>query len=267
MNYIKNKLSFKKKWCLVTGATGHLGKTICYHFAELEANIIILDLDEKKCLELKKYLIKKFNIKVFICICDLQIEKERNSTITKIKKEIGNLDIIINNAALVGTSNLKNWITDFENQSLDSWRASIEVNLTAVFHLCQGLTPLLKKSKIANIVNISSIYGLLAPDKNLYSKTKMNNPAGYAISKAGLIQLTKWLSTTLSPSVRVNAIAPGGIFRNQNPYFIKKYNKSTPLNRMATEEDIAGGVIFFASELANYITGQVLSIDGGKGVW
>ena len=61
MNYIKNKLSFKKKWCLVTGATGHLGKTICYHFAELDANIIILDLDEKKCLELKKYLIKKFN--------------------------------------------------------------------------------------------------------------------------------------------------------------------------------------------------------------
>ena len=201
----------------------------------IRCQYIILDLDEKKCLELKKYLIKKFNIKVFICICDLQIEKERNSTITKIKKEIGNLDIIINNAALVGTSNLKNWITDFENQSLDSWRASIEVNLTAVFHLCQGLTPLLKKSKIANIVNISSIYGLLAPDKNLYSKTKMNNPAGYAISKAGLIQLTKWLSTTLSPSVRVNAIAPGGILETKIPFY-KKYNKSTPLNRMATEE-------------------------------
>ena len=267
MNLIKNKINFKGKWCLVTGATGFLGRKICYSFAELNSNIIIMDIDEKKSKKLKKNLTNKYNIKVLIYICDLQIEDQRNSIIKKIKKDIKKLDIFVNNAALVGTSNLKNWITNFENQSLDSWRASIEVNLTAVFHLCQGLIPILRKSKTANIVNISSIYGLLAPDRNLYSKTKMNNPAGYSISKGGLIQLTKWLSTTLSPKIRVNAVAPGGIFRNQNPVFIKKYNKTTPLNRMAKEEDIVGGVIFFASELSSYITGQVLSIDGGRGNW
>ena len=267
MKFIEKKINLKNKWTLVTGSTGYLGKKIVNTLAELGSNIIILDLNKKKCEKLKNQIKKKYKIKIKIYICDLEEAVERAQFIKSLKLEINKLDILINNASLVGDSNLKGWSTNFENQSIEAWKRSIEVNVTAAFHLTQGLVSLLKKSKGASIVNISSIYGMYGPDLRLYKDTKIYNPAGYAVSKGGLIQLTRWLSTTLSPKVRVNAISPGGILRDQEKKFIKRYNAGTPLGRMAKEEDIIGGVIFLATDLSNYVTGQVLTIDGGRGVW
>jgi NAD(P)-dependent dehydrogenase (short-subunit alcohol dehydrogenase family) len=121
----------------------------------------------------------------------------------------------------------------------------------------------MNKSKNASIINISSIYGVNAPDWNLYQDTNINNPAAYSISKAGLIYMTKWLASTLAPNIRVNAISPGGILRQQEKLFIKKYNEKTLLNRMATESDVSEPVLFLASNMSSYITGQNLIIDGG----
>ena len=131
----------------------------------------------------------------------------------------------------------------------------------------QGLTPLLRKSKGANIINIGSTYGTWAPDHSLYEGTSMGNPAAYASSKAGLIQLTKWLSTTLASSIRVNAISPGGVLRSQPQIFVKKYKARTPLKRMAKEDDFRGAIAYLASDLSSYVTGQNLAVDGGWGVW
>jgi NAD(P)-dependent dehydrogenase (short-subunit alcohol dehydrogenase family) len=125
----------------------------------------------------------------------------------------------------------------------------------------------MKDSIGASIVNISSIYGLLGPDWRLYAETNMGNPAAYSASKGGLIQFTRWLSTTLAPSVRVNAICPGGIFRNQPGSFIAKYEYKTPMARMAKEEDFKGALGFLASDLSSYVTGQSLNVDGGWSAW
>jgi NAD(P)-dependent dehydrogenase (short-subunit alcohol dehydrogenase family) len=124
----------------------------------------------------------------------------------------------------------------------------------------------MKKSTGASIINIASIYGQLGPDWRLYDGTEMGNPAAYSSSKGGLIQLTRWLSTTLTPSVRANVICPGGIFRNQPEMFVSRYEKKTPLGRMATEDDLRGTLGFLASDLSQYLTGQVLTVDGGLGV-
>ena len=91
----------------------------------------------------------------------------------------------------------------------------------------------------------------------------MNNIAAYAVSKAGLNQLTKWCASSLGPNIRVNCISLGGIYRNQNKIFIKNYNKNIFLKRMAKENDVVGGIIFFASDMSKYVTGQNLFIDGG----
>jgi NAD(P)-dependent dehydrogenase (short-subunit alcohol dehydrogenase family) len=93
----------------------------------------------------------------------------------------------------------------------------------------------------------------------------MSSPAAYAASKAALLNLTKWLSVTIAPNVRVNSVSPGGIFRNQPDTFVSKYVAKTPLNRMAKEEDVVGSVLFLASSLSSYITGQDLRVDGGYG--
>ncbi len=173
---------------------------------------------------------------------------------------------MINNAAFVGESNLEGWTEDFDKQSVETWKRAVEVNLTAPFHLCQAFTPLLKKSKVGSIINIASIYGANAPDYSLYEGTDMGNPAGYSASKGGLIQLTRWLSTTIAPDVRVNSISPGGVWRNQSRRFVDRYEFKTPLGRMATEEDFKGIVAYLSSDLSSYVTGQNIVVDGGWSV-
>ena len=126
---------------------------------------------------------------------------------------------------------------------------------------------LLEKSQYASVINIGSIYGLYGPDMSIYEGTGLNNPAAYSASKGGLIQLTRWLSTVLAPKVRVNCISPGGILRNQPEKFVKRYVNKTPLKRMGSESDIVGAVIYLASDLSSWVTGQNLIVDGGWGVW
>lgn len=95
----------------------------------------------------------------------------------------------------------------------------------------------------------------------------MGNPAAYAASKGGLIQLTRWLATTLAPAVRVNSVSPGGIARGQPDEFVKRYEARTPLRRMATEEDFKGIIALLASDASSYITGQDIMLDGGWSAW
>ena len=101
----------------------------------------------------------------------------------------------------------------------------------------------------------------------LYGKSGLRTPAAYAASKGGLIQLTRYLATSLAPKIRVNAIAPGGIERNQDAEFIEAYANRTPLGRMATEQDICGAVRWLASSESSYVTGQVIAVDGGWTAW
>ena len=141
-----------------------------------------------------------------------------------------------------------------------------DINLTVPFLLSQQLCGLLKKSN-GKIINISSIYGIVAPDLSIYDGTDLGNPAAYASSKAGLIQLTKWLSTVLSPEIRVNSISLGGVYRNHSDIFEKNYSKRTPMGRMANTEDIIGAIIFLSTNMSDYVTGQNIIVDGGFTVW
>ena len=266
MTSFKELTNLSNRTALITGATGHLGKVFSDTLAELGADLILADLSESKLEKLSSDLRKKWGIKVDHFVCNLEIQEERTKLITKLIYSKVKLNILVNNAAFTGGSELQGWNVPFENQSIDTWRRAIEVNLTAVFDLSQGLLPLLRKAQGANIINISSIYGLYAPDWKLYEDTNLSNPAAYAVSKSGLIGLTRWLTTTISPTVRVNAIAPGGILRGQPEEFIEKYIEMTPLLRMAREEDFKGVLLFLASDLSQYVTGQVITVDGGWGL-
>jgi NAD(P)-dependent dehydrogenase (short-subunit alcohol dehydrogenase family) len=133
--------------------------------------------------------------------------------------------------------------------------------------LCQLFAHALKAGPGGSIINIASIYGQWGPDWSLYQGTAMANPAAYGASKGALIQFTRWLSTTLGPDVRANVISPGGVARGQPGSFVERYSARTPLRRMATEEDFRGAVAYLASDLSDYVTGQVLAVDGGWGAW
>ena len=267
MRTISDLMNLKGKRALITGAVGGLGQEIALTIAELGGDLLLVDLPNTDYTTVTQKVLDSCNVQVECVDCDLENEVERNSLISKVNTDSKGLNILINNAAFVGTSGLEGWVTDFESQSVDTWRRAIEVNLTAVFHLSQGLAPLLKKSAGGSIINIASIYAINGPDYSLYQGTNMGNPAAYAASKGGLLQYTRWLATTLAPHVRVNAILPGGILRNQPKEFVERYVERTPLGRMANNDDIKGVIAYLASDLSAYVTGEKILVDGGWTIW
>ena len=264
---IKELSNLQGRRALITGATGGLGKVIADTLAELGADLVLVDRPGSDFDRLSESLINRWGVKIEIQICDLEQEVRRTELLTRLNDSRSGLNILINNAAFVGTSDIQGWSAPFEQQTVETWRRALEVNLTAIFHLSQGLTPLLKVAEGANIINMASIYGMYGPDWNLYQGTSMSNPAAYGAAKGGLIQFTRWLATTIAPKIRVNAISPGGIYRNQPQNFVNRYKAKTPLRRMGTEEDFRGVIAYLASDMSKYVTGQNLLVDGGWGVW
>ncbi|WP_199911732.1 SDR family oxidoreductase [Dongshaea marina] len=246
---------------LVTGGAGHLGRLCCNLLVEQGAKVIAIDRQEA----LQNVVFHDGITPIALELASIEAEGEL--LLQKIERDFGRLDILVNNAAFVGTSELQGWSTSFAEQSIESWRACLEVNLTATFALSQLFYPLLSVREKGVIVNIGSIYGEVGPDWSLYEGTQMANPAAYAASKGGLHQLTRWLATTLAPKVRANTLVPGGIFRYQPKSFVDAYCQRTPLRRMAKEEDLAGPLLFLCSDMSCYMTGARLDVDGGWQAW
>ena len=267
MRSIKELMNLAGRTVAITGGAGHIGQAMADAVSELGASVAVIDLSPEACADVATGLAEKHGIKSVGFPVDLAEEMAVRELPTQITECLGGLDVLINCAAFVGTSGLEGWVVPFEEQSVDTWRKAMEVNLTSVFTLTQAATPFLKKSGHGSIINVSSIYGVYGPDLRLYEGTGMGSPAAYAASKGGLIQFTRWCSTVLAPDIRVNAITPGGVARNQDECFVERYEGKTPMKRMATEEDFKGAVCYLASDLSAYVTGQNLIVDGGFGVW
>jgi len=257
--------SLKDQKILVTGAAGHLGRAICEYLVLDGAVVLAVDVDEEE-LETLQLQLKGSSGSVYSFTKDLADEAQRAELAEEVSAQTESLDGAVFAAAFVGTSDIDGWAVDFAHQSVSAWRRALELNLTAPFHLSQLLQPLLVRGRGPSIVNIGSIYGSKAPDWSLYEGLEMSNPAAYAVSKGGLIQLTRWLAATLAPEIRVNTVSPGGIARGQHADFVARYSAKTTLGRLATERDIVGQVAFFLSEAAGYVTGQEARVDGGFGL-
>jgi len=267
MTTIKDLMDMGGRRVMITGATGGLGSIMADTLAELGANLILVDRPGSNFKKLESTLKDRWQVDIQSFFCDLENEDERLSLINQVRQDGCGLNSLINNASFTGASDLEGWGVQFEKQTLDTWRRAIEVNLTAAFHLSQAFTQELRFGEGGNIINITSIYGDIGPDWRLYNNTTMANPAAYGASKGGLAQLTRWLATTIAPEVRVNAISPGGIFRDQPKEFVDRYEDRTPLKRMATEDDFRGAIAYLASDLSKYVTGQIVRVDGGWSEW
>lgn len=250
---------------LVTGGAGHIGQAICEALAENGCTLAVID--RGAAASSWQRAASRFDVRTHFFEVDLEDEIATRSAVTHVVQKCGGLDILINNAAFVASNDLTGWATAFSKQDVHTWRRAIEVNLTAALVLCQAAAPALAASGHGSIINVASIYGTHGPDWRLYDGTAMGNPAAYAASKGGLIQLSRWLATTLAPHVRVNSISPGGVARGQPQEFIARYEARTPLGRMACEEDLKGIVALLASDASAYITGQDILVDGGWSAW
>ena len=262
---IKTLFSLKNRSSLIIGGAGLLGSEMSYALAELDSNLVIASRNKDKCKNIcEKIALKYPNISANYHEVDITNLKSIEKLYNFISDKYGKLDVLINS----GTSNKKN---DLDSISFDDWDHDIEITLNGVFKTIKTFLPLLKKSN-GNIVNIASIYGQIAPDYRLYDKSNLANPPSYGSSKAGVIQLTKYLSSFLAKyKIRVNSISPGPfpfeMTQKENPEFIKKLSNKIPLNRIGAPHELKGIIALLCSDAGSYINGQNVFVDGGWSVW
>ena len=191
-------------------------------------------------------------------------KKDVDHLLKTVIQKMGRLDVLINNAY----PRNKNYGRPLEEIEWDDFNENVQMHLGGYFLLSQKASEIMRKHTGGSIINLGSIYGMVAPRFSIYEGTSMTMPAEYAAIKGGVLQLTRYLATYLAPyGIRVNAVSPGGLFNGQNSRFVKSYEAEVPLGRMATPDDVVGPILFLASDLASYITGQNIAVDGGWTTW
>lgn len=268
MRKLAELMDLSERRGLVTGGAGHIGLAACEAMLELGATIAVLDVEKAACEKRVEELSQLRPDSAVAVPCDLRDEAATRQAVRDIINRLGGLDIVVHCAAYVGTTSMSGWAVPFEQQTVAAWEAAMQVNLTSAFVIVQETRQALSSSGHGSVIFFGSTYGVVGPDIRLYEGTSMGRqPAGYAASKGGLLQLTRYLATVLAPRVRVNAITPGGVWRGQPDLFHQRYIARTPLERMAGEEDLKGAVAYLASDLSGYVTGQNVIVDGGWTAW
>ena len=242
------------KTALITGGSRGIGRATAIGFAKMGADIVIVSRkypDLQKVAEEIQTLGKKC---VPISAHTGNIE-DINNLVNKVKGEFGHIDILVNNA---GTNPAMASCLDAEERL---WDSIMNVNLKGFYFLSQGIARIMKEHGGGKIINVSSIDGF-KPEKNI---------GIYAISKAGVIMLTKVMAVELAEyNIRVNAIAPGNVHTRLgdsrfavDPDYKHELLKKTPLGRIADVEDMVGAMIYMASDASSYMTGETIVVDGG----
>ena len=142
------------------------------------------------------------------------------------------------------------------------------MNLLGTFLMCQSAIKWMKLRSAGKIVNVGSIYGVVSSDPRIYGTSRRNNSEVYSISKAGVIQLTKYMAAHFGHiNIQTNSISPGGVYNRQSEDFVRNYESKTPTNRMANPEDLHSTLLFLLSTSSNYVNGQNIVVDGGFTSW
>lgn len=268
------KFNLENSTAIVTGGAGLLGRRFCKVLLENGANVAIFDINEKEITNtIEDIKNKTGKVNIIGMNCDLTDEKSVMDSVNKVNTKYGNLNILVNNAA-TKTERWDKFFEKFEDYDLSVWKEVMGVNIDSMFLTTKIVGKYMVKNRIkGSIIQISSIYGLIAPNQSiykgsLYKKIKINTPAVYSVSKSAVIGLSKYLSTYWgSKGIRVNTIIPGGIESGQNNEFKKNYSKNVPLNRMGNLDEIENALLYLASGASSYVTGQNFVIDGGMSTW
>lgn len=258
------------KTIILTGSAGMLGTQYSHILSEAGANVVLVDVDNKKNAKLEKDLIELYKTKPSSYCVDItnqnSIKNLVKSVVSKYKKIYG----LINNASFTPQMSTLHTAKKFEYLPLNIWNKTIDTNLTAVFLLSQEVGQNMVKNHEGVIVNIASIYGLVGADQRIYGDSNLNSPASYAATKSAVINLTRYLAAYWhKKNIRVNSISLGGVYEKNihKKNFVKKYSERTMLGRMAKPEEYNGAILFLMSEASSYMTGSNLVIDGGWTAW
>ena len=234
------------------GGNGLIGSKIFELLNQLQAKITIFDISNNS---LKKF--KNYNFIYF----DLNDEKNLDTNFRKYLKK--NCPDILINCSYPKTENWSK--NNYSEINYYDYKKNVNIHLNSYAWIAKLTANEMKRKKIkGNIVFLSSIYGLVGQNINVYKNTKLKENMSYAIIKGGINTLTKSMASYYGNyGIRVNALCAGGVYDNQSKLFIKNYKNLVPLRRLASAEEIANSTVFLCSNSASYITGSLLLVDGG----
>ncbi|MBW5396304.1 3-oxoacyl-[acyl-carrier-protein] reductase [Brachyspira pilosicoli] len=244
-------LNLKNKIALVTGGSRGIGKKIAEALANEGANVVVTATNINKAQEVANELKSKYDVESLALVHDVKSSESCKEVVAKTIEKFGSIDVLVNNAGIT---------RDMLVIQMDdnAWNDVIDTNLSGAFYTSREAAKSMLRARKGKIINISSVIG------------KMGNAGqvNYAAAKAGIIGITKSMAKEFAPrGICVNAIAPGFIQTDMTDVLaedaVKKIMDITPLKKLGNAEDVANIVVFLASDLSNYITGEVIAVDGG----
>jgi NAD(P)-dependent dehydrogenase (short-subunit alcohol dehydrogenase family) len=257
MGGILERFSLKGQVAVVSGGSGpRFGSSVSEALAEAGATVVSASrsMDRNQAFAEQQ---RQRGYDVHAAQLDITDGDSIEALAAHVSGEFGGADILVN-SAVVGRRG------GWEEQTPEYWSHSAQGNMVGLFSMCKLFSTAMVERRRGSIINISSMYGVVANDPSLYEGTEMKQPPDYTFVKAGMINFTRYLANYLGGAgVRANCICPGGYADNQPAPFVDNYNKRVPLGRMMDNEDIKGAVVFLASDASQYVTGTSLMVDGG----
>ncbi len=256
---------------VVTGALGLLGKNHCRALAAAGASVVVTDLDDARC----RGFAAELGPRALGAGADITRKDSVQDLTRAVLDRFGAVDVLVNNAAIndmfespaAGAE-----LSRFESYPLELWQRSLDVNVTGTFLCCQVLGAAMARRGRGSIVNVASTYGMVAPDQSLYQRPDgtqtFYKSASYPATKGAVLALTRFVAAYWGKrGVRCNSLSPGGVENGQEEYFVEAYARKTPLGRMSRPTELAGALVFLASDASSYVTGSNLVVDGGWTAW
>lgn len=247
----------KNKIIVVTGGAGLLGREFCKQILENGGIPIIAEYNIENARKLKADLDNK---NVYIEELNILSRSSIEILIQRLHSKFGRIDGLVNSAY----PRNKNYGKHFFDVTYEDFCENLSTNLGGYFLCCQIFSKYFFKQGYGNIVNISSIYGVVAPKFEIYKDTKMTTPVEYAAIKSGLQHLTKYMAKYFKgQNIRVNSIALGGLEDGQPAEFLKAYKKECLNKGMLAARDVSGTLIYLLSDLSEFVNGQNIIVDDG----
>jgi NAD(P)-dependent dehydrogenase (short-subunit alcohol dehydrogenase family) len=252
----KELFNIENKVALITGGGRGLGRQIAEIYASKGCHIAVCSRKLEQCEETAQYLSETFGVKAKGYSCNIQNESDINQLVSEVIAEFGKIDILVNNSGAT-------WGAPLEEITLEAWEKVMNVNVTGLFLVTKAVGKHMIEQKFGKIINIGSIAGLKAEPPEIL------DAVGYSTSKAAVHHFTRDLARKWAQhNIYVNAIAPG-FFPTKMTEFIlsekgEEIRKHSPLGRVGDDNALKGAALFFASPASDFVTGQVLAVDGGS---
>lgn len=265
---MNNLFSMKDKTVVFTGGCGNLGRPMVKSLLEYGANVVVPSRTDRFDESYQQW---KEEGKLVFLEADLSDKECFNDIFNKTEELFGGIDVLVNCVAYGGGAGGKSCEYRLDKISDETWEEGIDGTLHVIFRATRAVIPYFDKKGKGNIVNVGSMYGLIAPDFDIYGDDIPWNPPSYGAGKAGVLQFTRYCASALARrGIRVNCLTPGpfpNITPNSNMEFIERLAAKTMMKRTGKAEELCGGLLLLCSDASSFMTGTNIVVDGGMTEW